>query len=200
MGSAVTQKFSVDFPNVADCIILTGYSKYILNILAGIFITAGLLPAQIVSPDKFGNLPLGYLEPSSYSGILYLFWYDPYNNGTYYNPAFPVYDYPLRQALSVGEGATIAVPLAQSSMTGDVFVITGQQDTLLCGTTAMQGDGPGQCVGGPFNYLSTTSTLYPNARNYEWFNVPNSGHCWQFHFNAQLGFEVTHNWLASRGY
>jgi pimeloyl-ACP methyl ester carboxylesterase len=200
MGSAVAQLFSVNYPTAADCIVLTGYSKYILNIVAGIFITAELLPADIVQPTRFSNLPVGYLTPNSYSGIEYLFWYDPYQNNTYYDQRFPPYDYARRQCLTVGEGATIALPLATSTMKGDVLLVTGQQDTLLCGTTALQDDGPGQCVGGPFNYLSTTGTLYPDARNFRWYNVPNSGHCWQFHFNAQLGFQWTHAQLANMGY
>lgn len=197
MGSVITQLLSVNHPTDADAIILTGYSRYIINFLPGIFVTGGLLPAKVVQPEKYGNLAVGYLEASSFPGIEYLFWYDPYANGTYYDPAFPAYDYALRGPITVGEGASGAVAAATSSFQGPVFVITGQQDTLFCGTTALPIDGPGQCVGGPLNYLAGTGALYPNAK-YDWYAVPNANHCWQFHYSAQLGFQVTHDWLASQ--
>jgi pimeloyl-ACP methyl ester carboxylesterase len=200
MGSIITQLLSVTYPNDANAIILTGYSKYIINFMPGIFATGTLLPAAAVDPAKYGYLPVGYLEADSFSGIEYLFWYDPYKNGTYYDPAFPAYDYALRQAITVGEGASGAVAATTAyGFTGDVLTITGQQDTLFCGTTALPIDGPGQCVGGPVNYLAGTADLYPNAQ-YWWWNVPNAGHCWHFHYSAQQGFAVTHDWLADRGF
>jgi pimeloyl-ACP methyl ester carboxylesterase len=201
-GSVITHQLSVTYPNDASAYILTGYSKFYANILAGIFVTGLLLPAAVVQPAKYGNLPVGYLEPSSESGLLYLFWYDPYANGTYYDPAFPAFDYALRESITVGEAATdavVATTLPTSATTGHVLVITGQQDVLFCGTTALVGAGPGQCVGGPLNYLANTGELYPSA-DYSYWSVPNAGHLWQFHYSAQEGFEYTHNWLTSRGY
>ena len=201
MGSIVTQLLSVNHPTDADAIILTGYSRYIVNFLPGIFATAGLLPAAVVQPEKYGNLPVGYLEPSIESGVKYLFWYNPYsnNNGTFYDPNWPHYDYSLRQAITVGEGATGAVAAATSIFKGPVLVITGQQDALFCGTLALPITGYGQCVGGPLNYLAGTGSLYPYAKYY-WYAVPNANHCWQFHYSAQLGFQVTHNWLTSMNF
>ncbi|KAG0647593.1 hypothetical protein D0Z07_6799 [Hyphodiscus hymeniophilus] len=199
MGSVITQSLSVSYPQDAEAVILTGYSRYIVNIVAGIFTTAVLLPADISLPSEYADLPVGYLVPNSFSGILYLFWYDPHANGTYYDPAFASSDYGKRQCITVGEGATAAVAAATSAMTGNVLVVTGEQDTLFCGQEALPINGPGQCVGGSLNYLAGTGSLYPQA-DYSYFSVPNAGHLWQYHFAAQEGFAYVHNWLASRGY
>lgn len=199
MGSVVTQSLSVVYPTDADCYILTGYSKYIVNFLPGIFVTGVLLPAAVVQPSKFDSLPVGYLEAASFDGIVYLFWYDPYHNGTYYDPAFPAFDFAQRETITVGEGATGAFTADTSTFSGPVLAISGQEDVLFCGTTALEIDGPGQCVSPSFNYLAETGSLYPNAQ-YSWFNVPNANHCWQFHYSAQQGFAVTHNWLATKGF
>lgn len=199
MGSVVTQSLSVTYPKDASCFILTGYSKYIINFLPGIFLTGVLLPAAVVEHSKYGNLPIGYLEASSFSGITYLFWYDPYANGTYHDPDFPAFDYALRETITVGEGATGAVSGDTSTFDGPVLAISGQQDVLFCGTNALPIDGPGECVSPTFNYLEGTASLYPNAK-YSWYNVPNAGHCWQLHYSAQQGFAVTHNWLAKNGF
>lgn len=199
LGSIIVQSFSVKYPSDADAIILTGYSRFIINFLPGMVLTALLLPAAVVQPDKYGDLAVGYFEASVFSGVEYLFFYGA--NGQYSDPDFIAYDYTLRGCLTVGEGVTGAVAAATAyGFKGSVFVATGQQDTLFCGTLALPIVGPGECVGGALNYLEATGDLYPDAATYEYFAVPDAGHCWQYHYSAQLGFNVTHTWLEEQGF
>ena len=78
-------------------------------------------------------------------------------------------------------------------------MITGQQNVVFCGTLDLEILGPGNCGTGESSILAETQELYPAARNYDWFAVPDSGHCWEHQFNAQIGFQRAHDWLAAQG-
>lgn len=167
-----------------------------MTVIPGFTLTAGLLPAQLVQPSK--SLPLGYLQATSEPGIEYLLFYGPPEVN--YDPAFVHQDFLNRGTLTLGEAASSALIPTANRYTGSVFVMTGQQDVVFCGSFGFQGGGPGNCGSGAYSILAQTQTLYPRASNYSWYAVPNSGHCWEHQYSAQGGFEVAHNWLAGRGY
>ncbi|KAI4148635.1 MAG: hypothetical protein LQ340_005011, partial [Diploschistes diacapsis] len=58
---------AITHPTDFDALVLTGYTGDFVNgvpaLASGI-----LLPAATVSPDRFGELPVGYLEQSSPAG------------------------------------------------------------------------------------------------------------------------------------
>jgi pimeloyl-ACP methyl ester carboxylesterase len=194
MGSLVAQLHSVNHPTDADALILTGFSKYIKDTAVGILTVAGAFPAPLANPKRFSALSPGYLTLSSPEGAQFEFYFGP-DDGTYYQPGLPAYDYSKVGTLTVGEGASGVLEAATSTFKGGVLVISGQQDSVFCsplGTTV------GECVGAT-NYLSTTGSLYPRAE-YSWYSVPDAGHCWQFHYSALEGFRISHQWLADQGF
>ncbi|KAH6716910.1 hypothetical protein BKA61DRAFT_671380 [Leptodontidium sp. MPI-SDFR-AT-0119] len=196
MGSLMANVLNVEYPTDVDATILTGFSKQWVTVIPGFTLTAGLLPAQLVQPSH--SLLLGYLQASSESGVEYLLFYGP--PGVNYDPAFIHQDYEKRDTLTVGEAASSALIPTAHRYTGSVFVMTGQQDVVFCGSFGFQGGGPGNCGVGAYSILAQTQTLYPHASNYSWYAVPNSGHCWEHQYSAQGGFEIAHDWLAGRGY
>ncbi|CZT43846.1 uncharacterized protein RSE6_03939 [Rhynchosporium secalis] len=196
MGSLMANVLNVQYPTDVNATILTGFSKQWVTVIPGFTITAGLLPTQLVQPGL--SLPLGYLQASSESGAEYLLFYGP--PGVNYDPAFVHQDYLKRGTLTVGEAASSALIPTASRYTGSVFVMTGQQDVVFCGSFGFQGGGPGNCGTGAFSILAQTQTLYPRASNYSYYAVPNSGHCWEHQYSAQGGFEVAHDYLASRAF
>lgn len=198
MGSLMANVLNVQYPDDVDATILTGFAKTWINTIPGFTVTAGLLPAQLVQPDKYGPLTVGYLQATSEPGIEYLLFYGP--PGTNYDPVFVHQDYQNRGTITVGEAASSALVPTASRYRGSVFVMTGQQDVVFCGSLGFLGGGPGNCGSGAWGLLAQTQSLYPHASNYSYYAVPNAGHCWQHQFAAQDGFAIAHNWLAGRGY
>lgn len=166
--------------------------------MPGFVITALLLPAATIDPVRYGGLPIGYLIGSSPSGVAFELFYGP---GKYYDEMYIDWDYRSRGTISVGEGVTGAVGIMTANKyKGDVLVITGQQDVPFCGSLGLTINGPGNCGSGKSSILEQTRSLYPVAKSYTWFAVPNSGHCWMHQYNAKLGFKVMTDWLEEKGF
>jgi pimeloyl-ACP methyl ester carboxylesterase len=193
-GSLIGNLVNTKYPDIVDATILTGWSNDF--VVPGIPVALGLvtLPAQLVEPARFSNLPVGYLEVSSESGDIHAF----FEQGKY-DPRIQALDWARRGTLTLGEILTF--PFAIASATGynaPVFVVTAQQDTIFCNPTA--GLLPPDCGTGPGNMLAQSADLYPAASVYEWYVVPNAGHCWQLHYTAQDGFNASHVWLEQQGF
>ncbi|EKD19781.1 ctr copper transporter family protein [Drepanopeziza brunnea f. sp. 'multigermtubi' MB_m1] len=198
MGSLMANVLNVQYPSDVDATILTGFSKTWINVIPGFTLTAGLLPAQLVQPSTYGPLTVGYLLPTSEPGVEYLLFYGP--PGTNYDPEFIHQDYLNRGTLTLGEAVSSALIPTASRYKGSVFVMTGQQDVVFCGSLGFIGGGPGNCGNGSWSILAQTQALYPQASNYTYYGLPNAGHCWEHQYVAQDGFARAHDWLAGRGY
>ncbi|KAI6712745.1 hypothetical protein JHW43_004712 [Diplocarpon mali] len=198
MGSLAANVLNVQYPDDVNATILTGFSKTWVNVIPGFTLTAGLIPAQLVQANKYGPLTQGYLLATSEAGVEYLLFYGP--PGINYDPVFIHQDYLNRGTLTLGEAASAALIPTASRYKGSLFVITGQEDAVFCGSLGFIGSGPGNCGNGAWSMLAQTQTLYPHASNYSYYAVPNAGHCWEHQYSAQDGFAVAHNWLAGRGF
>jgi pimeloyl-ACP methyl ester carboxylesterase len=193
-GSLVGNVFNEKYPDDVNATILTGWSSNF--VLAGVPIALGLvvLPAQLLNPTEFGDLPIGYVEVSSEQGEINAFYY----TGAY-DPAMEAVDFASRQTIALGELATF--PTATTEATGytaPIFVVTGDEDAIFC--SPAMGLLPPSCGTGPANVLEVSGTLYPHASVYDYYILPDAGHCWQLHYAAQNGFSASHDWLAKQGF
>lgn len=193
-GSIIGNVMNAKYPDTVDATILTGWTdNFVVNGIP-VALLMLTLPAQVVEPARFGHLPVGYLEVTSEPGDINAFFY----KGTY-DPQIQVYDFTHRGTLSLGEILTFPfVTTAAPNYKKPVFVITGKQDNIFCNPTV--GLLPANCGTGPLNMLATSKPLYPAASIYDWYVLPNAGHCWQIHYAAQEGFKASHDWLASIGF
>ena len=193
-GSLIGNMMNAKYPDAVDATVLTGWSSNF--VLAGIPIAIGLqtLPAVLVDPAKYGDLAVGYLEVSSESGDVNVF----FHAGAF-DPAMQALDWISRDTLALGDLAsfpfsTIEAPEYQAP----VFVVTGGSDNIFCNPTALLL--PPNCGNGDASILAVSGSLYPAARVYDWHVVPEAGHCWQLHYAAQDGFSASHDWLAEQGF
>ena len=191
IGSLVSNPLTAKYPNDADAVVLTGFSN---DLMFSQILSFGLEPADIAQPARYGNLAPGYLEGTNEAGITTAFWWP---GG--YDPAFAAYDYSIRGTIPLGEGATVAVATTvATAYKNPVYVISGEHDEIFCAQLL----GAPSCDpnGSTPSILAQTQSLYPNARVYDWYSVPNCGHDWQFHYNNQLGFAAVHTWLQGVGF
>ena len=193
-GSLIGNLVNEKYPDLVDATILTGWSNTFL--VSGVRDAIGIvaLPAQLVDPMQFGDLAVGYMEVSSESGDVYAF----FQQGGY-DPAMQALDWKRRGTLTLGELLTFPFAIAAApGYTLPVLVITAEMDAIFCNPTA--GLLPPNCGTGSGNLLAQSASLYPAANPYDWYIVPNTGHCWQLHYNAPDGFNASHAWLEQQGF
>jgi hypothetical protein len=143
LGSIIANIENLNHPVDVDATILAGFSKSWVAAVPGFIVEAGLLPAAIVEPARYGNLPVGYLEASSPQGVAFELFYGP---GKYYDEAFIAADYKARGTITVGEGVTGALGIVTApNYKAPVLVMTGQQDVIFCGSTGFEFSGVGNC-------------------------------------------------------
>jgi pimeloyl-ACP methyl ester carboxylesterase len=192
-GSLIGHLMNAKYPNTADLTLLTGFSKNLLSAAPGVLENLLLLPAAEELPSRFAELALGYVTPSSQDGTQFLFFQGAFDQ------AFADYGWQVRETLSVGEAVTGGVISIAPAHTNPVLVVTGQFDNAFCNPTGSLLT-PANC-GGVGGILDQTRSLYPSARgNYDWLQVDNAGHCWQFHYNATYGFKASHDWMTAQGF
>ncbi|KAH8804460.1 Alpha/Beta hydrolase protein [Xylogone sp. PMI_703] len=189
-GSLIGNSLNAKYPNDVDATVLTAFSSD-LEAAAAID-NFKLQPAAITRPKRYGSLPEGYVQPTSQEGFLFEF----YNPGGY-DPTFAAYQYANRGTQTVGEGATAnaAVKIAPKYRS-PIFVISGQHDNIFCNPKGSSLE-IGGCGRGTESLLAKTAELYP-ASQYDWYAVPNAGHCWQLHYSGKEGIRATHDWLAAQ--
>jgi pimeloyl-ACP methyl ester carboxylesterase len=95
LGSMVVNALNWRYAADADGTVLTGYAIFSALQLGGVLPNVGLAPAI--------GLPIGYLEITSYSGWLWLFYSEEL-----YDPGLESYDWNHRGTATLGEVASIA--------------------------------------------------------------------------------------------
>lgn len=91
--------------------------------IPGVLAQAGVLPADVADPIRYGGLDVGYLELTSLSGFTTLL-FGPAGS---YDVNVLLADFNMRGTISVGEAATIAFGTSTAAAyTGPVFVMNGQ--------------------------------------------------------------------------
>jgi pimeloyl-ACP methyl ester carboxylesterase len=194
-GSILGNSLVAKYPTDVDALLLTGYSSKYLLALPGTTLSADLLPADTISPDRFGAFSPGYLEISSSSGFDYLF----YRPGGF-DPALQALDFSIRGTFATGEVIIFALGInTVPKYTGPVYMMTGQHDAFSCNPLNLV-QSQIDCGTGTSGYVVSTSSLFPAAKSFGVFIVPHSGHCWHFHTAAPSAFDTAHVWMAGEGF
>lgn len=189
VGSVLGNYLATTYPDAADIIVLTGYSKYLPLSLAGILVTSLLAPAQLVA-DRFSALPLGYMAMLSEAGRGALFFS---KNTRDFDKSILPFDFARQDTFALGEAVTIINNPVASDFTNPILVITGHEDQAFCGL-GLPELGELTCGTGAESQMNQTQTLFPNA-DYHWVDVPNTGHNLNFHYSAQSTFKEVHDFL-----
>ncbi len=58
----------------------------------------------------------------------------------------------------------------------------------------------GNCGSGDHSILDETRQLFPAASTYDYYAIPDTGHCVNFHYSAPAAFNRVHNWLENEGF
>ncbi|MCJ1331284.1 hypothetical protein MMC10_007973 [Thelotrema lepadinum] len=165
-GSICGNALATTYPSDADALILTGYT----GLFAGGVPTLGsgiLLPAATVNSARFGGLEVGYLAQSNEAGL----------KATFYTV----------------DGLTGLSPSPQ--YTGDVLVVTGSNDTIVCATLTLGGD----CGEGTDSLPAQASAFFPKARSYQYYIPPATGHAPDLHYSWPGTWGVVEEWLIQKG-
>lgn len=195
VGNAIATKYPTDFA----ALVLTGYSYSLIEGALG-FLLGILAPASLQNPAKYGkgnqDLPPAYLTFTSLEG----------KNDAYYaapntfNYSYAEYDFIYEDTVTLGQIITAFNGLEQAaSYTGDVLVLTGQNDAIFCGPTGTRSLGEQSCGTGSTSVLNKTGSFFPKA-NYNYYAVNETGHATNLHYSAQEVFEEAHDFLAKQGY
>lgn len=195
IGSVTGNGVATKYPHTAfDAAILTGYSYTVAQAAIGL-LTDAIVPAAVQNPQRFGSLPPAYLTFASVHG----------KRDTYYSadgefdaelPAFDVNE--AQGTLSVGELVSILSGVQKApEYSGDVFVITGNQDAIFC-SVGSRGLAKPDCGLGADSLPAKSRVFWPKA-NYDYF-IPVGGHSVTLHYSAQEQFRRAHEFLAKAGY
>lgn len=93
------------------------------TVIPGILAQAGVLPADVAEPARYGGLDVEYLEMTLPSGFTTLL-FGPAGS---YDPNVLQADFRMRGTISIGEAATIPFCTSTAAAyTGLVFVMAGQ--------------------------------------------------------------------------
>ncbi|RFU28066.1 hypothetical protein B7463_g8270, partial [Scytalidium lignicola] len=195
VGSAVGNQFNGKYPTDVDATILTGYSIQLSPDIAQGVLATQPLPAATAQPSRYASLDSGYLEFTVKNVTELAFFYP---GG--FDPSLFDLDYSIRGTVSIGEIVTLFTSIAPvPAYTAPIMLITGQHDALMCSNEDNLSLPP-DCGSQDTGLLAQTGALYPNSGGYEWYAPPNSGHCWQLHYDALVTFGVAHDWLVKNGF
>lgn len=134
------------------------------------------------------NYPNGYLVPSDLTGNQFVFLLPKF-----FDLALGLVAEATKQPVTLGELLTIGTSPSSTSFSGPVFVITGEQDQPFCG-----GDCYATGTDAP-NIPAEAAPLFPNAKPFETYIQPNTGHGINAHYNSTASYEVVQNWLKAHG-
>lgn len=193
-GSLIGNLFNNRYPTAVDATILTGWSNSLILTIVPVAAVFLLLPASIAEPARFGGLDLCYLEATLEAGEAPAFFLE---GG--YDPKMQALDYAQRGLVTCGEMVSLFFSVAETpEYTAPVLVVTGEEDDIFC--NPLINILPANCGSGPTSILAQAKALYPAASVYDWYAVPEAGHCWNLHYTAQKGFNASHTWLTDQGF
>lgn len=199
-GSELGNAHAANYPDDIDAYILTGYTPFIKSGMASTLALAAPSPASIAVPDRFADLPPDYLAASNHNGTDHLFFYVPAIDSGLLELSWS-----SRGTVTMGElASTLFSPSVVSQYYGNVFVVTGQQDTIFC-AEGLQGidsirSEVGNCGIGLSSKVAQVKTQYPDVKSFDYFEPNNTGHGTVLQYGAQAQFKNSHDWLAKFGY
>ena len=192
-GSICGNGIATHFPSDVDAFVLTGYSaQFALG--AGPLSAGVLIPAKQVS-QRFKALSEGYLAMSLESGREFGLYTNPSSLGGFAAGA-PKYDYKYEGTGAIGELATLLYGVGPAdSYKGYVFVLTGENDAIVCNVPPAP-----HCGHGATSLPATASQFFPAAKNYSYHIPPTTGHAANLHLTAPESFKIVTQYLTSVGF
>lgn len=200
-GSELANAYQHSYPTGGvDAYIMTGYTPYINNGLPALAALGQAAPADLVLPERFGDLDPSYLVATNQNGTDHLFFYVPD-----IDPDLLELSWTTRGTVALGEIiSTLLTPYDVPAYTGDVFVITGAEDAIFCSEgiggaetiVTMVGD----CGSGATSKVAAVKGQYPNVGSFGTYEPEDTGHGTVLQYSAQSQFQEAHDWLASVGY
>ena len=154
--------------------------------------TFAVRAASQTYPDKFPNLPQGYLSiaPPAIREALYSYPSD-------FSPALLAFDEGTPHVFAAGEVlASEPLDSKPSSFTGPVLVVTGRYDQIVCGTGNFSA---GVAVCGDTE-IEGMKTFFPKAGSFGVYVPDRTGHNLDTHFSAGESFGVVQLWLEDVGF
>ena len=197
-GSLICEYLAQTAPDIANTLILTGFTDRLLAVVPGALAVGDFVPAAIGDPSRYASLlDPDYLVSTSEHGVKSIFYFGSYTEDV------AQFDYAHRGTVASGE--VISVELGQTpapEFTGSIFVLNGQEDEVFCTvnpTDPITGS-KGQCGYGSDSFSAKAASLFPNAKSYQWHQTDQTGHCLNLHETAQQSFKTAHDYLAAKGY
>lgn len=190
-GSIQGNALAATFPDAVDTYVLTGYTGRFVEGLVPL--AAGIAePAQLVMP-RFASLPVGYLAQSYEPGRVYgLYTVDGVGG---FDPATAQYDFDNEGTVALGELATLFYGVTPATeFTGSVFVVTGQQDAIVCNNV-----NGADCLA-PTNKVAEAAGFFPAASDYSYIIPNKTGHSANLHYSSPDSFAKIHSYLSTQGY
>lgn len=183
-GSLVGQAFAARYPDDISALILTGWAT--LN-------TRQLNGSASSSTSPAPHLPLGYVrnDNEKAASISSFYGYGTSIAGKNFDLKLPHIAFANEGTATIGEDLSVIFALGASpQFTGDVFVLTGEHDSYLCGN-----GNDANCGTGDSSAVGQGRNVFPNARSYEYYMPPSTGHEWNFHYSQDESFERVFGWL-----
>lgn len=182
LGSVISAAEAGTYHDV-DAVILTGLTHSVGTDFVTNF-EGALRPADAVNPQRFGDLPPGYLTTPA-GGNASLF-YQPNAD-----PDVVAYDDAHKQTMTDGEDLTLPVGVVDTTtITAPVLSMVGQYDNEFCGPVA-------DCSN-PLSLMSLEPTFYPAAKSFQLTVVPDAGHYLDLQRNAQTTFGDITSWVTNQ--
>ena len=177
-GSILGNFLSHEYPNDIDSVIMTGWTARDLPI-NGLEILNLAVPAREWSPERFGHLPPGYVILSPTEPVM------ASSPNSAIDPNFEKLSYAFQGPTAIGELTSQTIT---TRFKGDVFVLTGERDEILCPS--------GYCNTPGDSEIAISQKVFPDARSFDYFAVPDTGHAICHHYTSGEAFRVVHEWLS----
>lgn len=196
-GSILGNQQAVQYPSDVDAYVLTAYTNDDQLLVPIFSLQTVASPAFLVDPTAYSGTDPGYLTNLNAQGRMYLY------AGSYEQDVFN-YDETNRGTITVGEALTAnAGTTVASAYKGYVHLITGQEDSVFCGTGVNNLAGivrQGNCLPPGKNIVAMSSSYFPAAKSFSYTIVPNTGHVTVLHSSVQQTFTSADSFLSSSGF
>ncbi|KAH8807991.1 hypothetical protein F5884DRAFT_900289 [Xylogone sp. PMI_703] len=173
-GSSVGVSLLGGHPADVEAFVMTGWST---SLSLDATLALNFVPAVA---DRLAGLDKGYVSQATEKSR---------QNGFYvgnFDPAVPFKDFAGADTVGVAELLSLPGGLTPAAnYDRPVFAINGDMDALLCSPEF------GACD----DILNATRALFPMARTYEFYSVPQTGHDLTLHSSASTTLAMVHEWL-----
>ncbi|UZJ55763.1 hypothetical protein CBS101457_005083 [Exobasidium rhododendri] len=199
-GSILGNQQAIQYPTDLDALLLTAYTNDDQLLVPIFSVETIAAPAFLVDAAKWPTLPAGYLTNTGDIGREYL-----YDGAASYDQDVFNYDELNRGTITIGEALTANAGTAVApNFKGPVHLITGQEDSVFCGTGVDNLGGivrQGNCTpNNSTNIPAMSKSYFPAASSFSYTIIPNTGHVTVLHKTVQQTFVSAANFLNAVGF